>query len=204
MFRNVFHNLILVLPPPAEAFRGYKVFVSDDIGYSGNAKNYKSLENDSPAEQNSTALTLSCWLTDPSGQKVITQCLTCREYFESQNYFKSCPKVAGKIILVKNRANISVESGSLRVQAKLMCCSRHHDVDFLLLHASLAKRSTGEIVFEGTRLLNVKQWRKTRQPKCDCILALERHDRLSPATEDNEDKDEQARCRKRTRENHCC
>ncbi len=66
------------------AWEGSRVYISDSVGYSGNAKRFKKR-----AEKGEKALILDCALLDAKEQPINQACLACRDYFETQKYFKT-------------------------------------------------------------------------------------------------------------------
>jgi hypothetical protein len=76
----------------------------------GNAKRFKRTP-----EKSEKALILECSVINPIDNKPIEEtCLTCKDYFEMQKYFKTNQECVGKMILIKNNSPISIENGQVR------------------------------------------------------------------------------------------
>jgi hypothetical protein len=136
--------------------------------YSGNAKRFKRRP-----EKGERALILECNILDPKDQPVSQTCLACKDYFETQKYFKTNQECIGKIMLVKNNSPISVENGQFKILIKMMCCCVHHSVDYFLFELNLISTLTNNKEYSIKVPLNVKQWRKSNQKKEECVLLLE-------------------------------
>ncbi len=117
---------------------------------------------------------LECFVLDPNTMEPIPEvCTTCRDYFETQQYFKTNQECAGKMVLVKNNAPITVENGQFKINAKVMCCAGHHSVQFFFFKAVLTNATTNRKIYEAKVPIFVKQWRKSNQKKSDIVLLFE-------------------------------
>ena len=124
IYRNLFHTMHCKLPNDGVEWEGCRVYISDLVGYSGNAKRFKK-----KPEKGEKALTLECTVLTSNDQSA-QQCLSCKDYFETQKYYKANPECIGRIVLVKNNAPIRVENGQFKILIKMMCCCVHHTVDY--------------------------------------------------------------------------
>jgi len=169
IFRNLFHTVNCKFSAEVSEWEGCRVYVSDNVGYSGNAKRFK--KKPEPAEK---ALHLDCAVVTSSNQHP-TQCLSCKDYFETQKYYKANPECIGRIVLVKNNAPIRIENAQFKLLIKMMCCCPHHSVDFFTfqLHLYDAQSTDQRLVYASKIPLNVKQWRKSNQKKDDCHIVLD-------------------------------
>eukprot|EP01116_Phalansterium_solitarium_P005990 TRINITY_DN18300_c0_g1_i1.p1 TRINITY_DN18300_c0_g1~~TRINITY_DN18300_c0_g1_i1.p1 ORF type:complete len:372 (+),score=39.47 TRINITY_DN18300_c0_g1_i1:133-1248(+) len=169
LFRNLFHQVTCGISDKLGNFEGWRVYVCDDVGYSGNARRFKK-----HAELGEKALLLTCALLHPDRNEALMQCVGCKDYFENQQYFKSSPHCIGKILLIKNNTVIKVKDGQFSVTMKLMCCCAHHEVRAFRLYLALTDTRTGSLVLSSTTPVYVKQWRKSNQPveRIDVDLAL--------------------------------
>jgi len=168
-YRNLFHTIhgkFGVLDGPN--WEGCRVYISDSVGYSGNAKRFKRRP-----EKGEKALLLECAVLDPKEQPINATCLACKDYFETQKYFKTNQECIGKIMLVKNNAPISVEGGQFKILVKMMCCCVHHSVDYFVFELNLTSTLSNRKLYSAKVSLNVKQWRKSNQKKEECVLLLE-------------------------------
>ncbi len=138
------------------------------MAYSGNAKRFKR-----KPEKGEKALILDCDVRDPKEQPIEQACVACRDYFETQQYFKTNQECLGKLILVKSNAPINVENGQFKIMVKVMCCCVHQSVDYFVFAISLSSTISTRILYTARVSLNVKQWRKSNQAKEECVLLLE-------------------------------
>jgi len=162
LYRNVFHILECRLPTSPDglsSYEGYRVFIDESVGYSGNAKLFKS-----KADTGERALVLSCQVLNPEHRQEV-QCSFCKEYFSSRMYFKTNPHIRGRIVLIKNNQLIKVENGAFSINVKFMCCCKHHFTTNYILSLTLRDNITENIVSSASVLLYVKQWRKSTQKK---------------------------------------
>ena len=139
----------------------------DRVGYSGNAKRFKKRP-----EKGERALLLDCNILDYKGQP-LEQCLACKDYFETQKYFKANPECIGRIVLIKNNSPIRVDNGQFKLQVKMMCCCIHHSLETFLFCLTLTNAETNEPALSCKVSLSVKQWRKSNQRKEECTVMLE-------------------------------
>ena len=109
------------------------------------------------------------------GQKEepIQQCLACKDYFETQKYFKASPECIGRVALIKNSTPIRIENGMFKLTIKLMCCCNHHNLDAFSFCLTLNSSLTEEVALSCRAPLCVKQWRKSNQKKEECIVELQ-------------------------------
>jgi len=168
LYRNLFHTLTCTFNANADLveYEGCRVYVDDNVGYSGNAKRFKK-----KPEGEERALIVNCDVTDQN-EKPISQCLACKDYFENQKYFKASPSSLGKTILVKNNAPIQVENQQFKVLIKMMCCCVHQSADYFLLNISVRDVSNDRLVCSCKIPIYVKQWRKSTQKKEDYSFVL--------------------------------
>jgi len=171
IYRNLFHTLHCKIQSDSAEWEGCRVYISENVGYSGNAKRFKK-----KAEKGEKALVLECFILTSNDQRA-SQCLSCKDYFETQKYYKANPECIGRIVLVKNNSPIRIESGQFKILIKMMCCCVHHTVDFFTFQLNLldgdVDLKTPRIVFSAKIPLNVKQWRKSNQKKDECLMILE-------------------------------
>lgn len=167
MYRNLFHSVECQLPLTDSGvcpWEGVRVFIDDNVGYAGNAKLFKHLP-----DKGERALLLNCKVFDPN-RRELTQCESCREYFDSRLYFKANPHIRGRIVLIKNNNFIVVENGTFRINLKYMCCCKHHGVSSYILSLVLTDNVTGNVVASALYPIYVKQWRKSTQKKQSCTI----------------------------------
>jgi len=168
IFRNLFHTLTCLLNGDETNWEGCRVYVSDSVGYSGNAKRFKKR-----ADGTEKALSLDCVLLGANNQPA-SQCLQCKDYFETQKYFKANPECVGRIVLIKNNTPIQIENGQFKILIKMMCCCAHHNVDFFPFQVNLFDGKDGtHVVYSAVTPINIKQWRKSSQKKDDCSITLD-------------------------------
>jgi len=151
-------------------WEGCRVYINDNVGYSGNAKRFKR-----KPEKGEKALVLECAVLTSNDQSAV-QCLSCKDYFETQKYYKANPDCIGRIVLVKNNSPIRVENGQFKILIKMMCCCVHHTVDFFTFQLNLLNgdaEKTPFVVYSAKIPLSVKQWRKSNQKKEECLIILE-------------------------------
>jgi len=167
LFRNLFHTATCTLQGYLTGCTdGYRVYIEDNVGYSGNATRFKR-----NPDTNEKAFVLSVNLTDPSG-KSVAQCKTCKEYYAHQNYFKASPNALGRLILVKNNAPIRVDKDNFKIQFKIMCACSHHQVDYFNCYLTLRKAGNNMVVYSSSSIIYAKQWRKSKQAKEELNLTL--------------------------------
>jgi len=167
LFRNLFHTATCTLQGYTMGCTdGYRVYIEDDVGYSGNATRFKR-----NPDMNENAFILSVSMTDPNGKNV-AQCKTCKEYYAHQNYFKASPKALGRLILVKNNAPIRVDKDNFKIQFKIMCACSHHQVDYFNCFLTLRKAGNNMVVYSSSSIIYAKQWRKSKQAKEELNLTL--------------------------------
>jgi len=164
IFRNLFH--IINSKIDKEGYEGYRIYVVESLGYSGNAKRFKK-----KPEKGENALYLNCSLSDAEG-KLITQCLACKDYFETQKYFKANPECMGRVALIKNNAPIVIERGEFKLLVKIMCCCAHHTMDAFYFSLTLTDPESGQVVLSCKVPICVKQWRKSNQKKEDANVSF--------------------------------
>jgi hypothetical protein len=167
MYRNLFHSVECQLPLNEDGvcqWDGVRVFIDEHVGYSGNAKLFKQRP-----DSGERALLLSCKVLDPN-RRELSQCDSCREYFDNRLYFKSNPHIKGRILLIKNNNVIVVENGAYWITLKYMCCCKHHGVSSYILYLTLTDNITGNIVASALYPTYVKQWRKSTQKKQSCTI----------------------------------
>eukprot|EP01114_Cavostelium_apophysatum_P019659 TRINITY_DN6399_c0_g1_i1.p1 TRINITY_DN6399_c0_g1~~TRINITY_DN6399_c0_g1_i1.p1 ORF type:complete len:423 (+),score=66.16 TRINITY_DN6399_c0_g1_i1:163-1431(+) len=165
-YRNLFHSMICRFEVENPHYEGCRIYVNDNVGYSGNAKRFKK-----KPDMEEKALYLNAFVYDPT-QRSIFQCLACKDYFENQKYFKASPTCLGKIVLIKNNAPIKVENQQFKILVKMMCCCVHQAVDHFILNLVLSDAQTDKIVYSTKVPIHVKQWRKSTQKKEDCMILL--------------------------------
>jgi hypothetical protein len=109
-YRNLFHVMHGKFAADAATWEGCRVYISDNVGYSGNAKRFKkraeigTFNNQnvmSNVVSGEKALILDCVLLDPKEQPITQACLACRDYFETQKYFKTNQEWYTKKFIVK-------------------------------------------------------------------------------------------------------
>jgi len=166
IYRNLFHTVVCKFLNDSPQYEGCRVYVDDSVGYSGNAKRFKKRP-----DEREKALLLTCNVLDPQ-DKLLTQCLACKDYFENQKYFKANPECIGKVVLIKNNTPIKVENQHFKIMMKMMCCCVHQSVEYFVLVVNLADATTNEQVHTSKVSLTVKQWRKSSQKKEDCTVVL--------------------------------
>jgi len=170
IYRNLFHTMHCKFKTDNGEWEGCRIYINDNVGYSGNAKRFKK-----KPEKGEKALLLECAVLTSNDQPA-TQCLSCRDYFETQKYYKANPDCIGRIVLVKNNAPIRVENGQFKILIKMMCCCVHHTVDYFTFQLNLLDGDvdkTPQVVFSAKIPLSVKQWRKSNQKKEECLTILE-------------------------------
>jgi len=159
-YRNLFHTIHGKFLHDGSNWEGCRVYIHDSVGYSGNAKRFKRRP-----EKGEKALILECNILDPKEQTLSQTCLACRDYFETQKYFKTNQECIGKMMLVKNNSPISVENGQFKILVKMMCCCIHHAVEYFVFELNLTSTITNRKLYTAKVPLNVKQWRKSNQKK---------------------------------------
>jgi hypothetical protein len=167
MYRNLFHSVECQLPLTDSGvcpWEGVRVFIDSSVGYAGNAKLFKHLP-----DKGERALILNCKVFDPN-RRELTQCDSCREYFDTRSYFKANPHIRGRIVLIKNNNFIVVEHGTFCVNLKYMCCCKHHGVSSYILSLVVTDNLTGNTVASALYPIYVKQWRKSTQKKQSCTI----------------------------------
>jgi len=167
MYRNLFHKLECFLPVSNDGvceLEKYRIFIDDEVGYSGNAKIFKKRP-----DEGERALTLACQVLAPD-QVVLGQCSSCKEYFENRMYFKANPHIRGRMVLIKNNNLIKVENGGFKVNIKYMCCCKHHSVSHYILELTLIDNVSKGVALSASLPIYVKQWRKSTQKKLGCIV----------------------------------
>jgi len=170
IYRNLFHTMHCKFQNDTGEWEGCRVYINDNVGYSGNAKRFKK-----KPEKGEKALLLECAILTSNDQPA-AQCLSCRDYFETQKYYKANPDCIGRIVLVKNNSPIRVENGQFKILIKMMCCCVHHTVDFFTFQLNLLDGDVDKaprVVFSAKIPLSVKQWRKSNQKKEECVMILE-------------------------------
>jgi len=120
-YRNLFHTIHGKFLNDGLVWERCRVYIHDEVGYSGNAKRFKKRP-----EKGEKALILECNVLDPKEKPISQSCVACRDYFETQKYFKTNQECSGKIMLVKNNSPISVENGKFKILIKMMCCCVHY------------------------------------------------------------------------------
>jgi len=166
-YRNLFHTIHGKFLNDGLVWERCRVYIHDEVGYSGNAKRFKKRP-----EKGEKALILECNVLDPKEKPISQSCVACRDYFETQKYFKTNQECSGKIMLVKNNSPISVENGKFKILIKMMCCCVHYSVDYFFFEIKLQSTQTDQKYVSKVRL-NVKQWRKSNQKKDECLMILE-------------------------------
>jgi hypothetical protein len=171
IYRNLFHTMHCKFQPDTGEWEGCRIYINDGVGYSGNAKRFKR-----KPDKGEKALVLDS-VVYTSNDQPAQQCLSCRDYFETQKYYKANPDCIGRIVLVKNNAPIRVEGGQFKILIKMMCCCVHHTVDFFTFQLNMldgdSDQKNPRVVFSAKVPLSVKQWRKSNQKKEECVMILE-------------------------------
>lgn len=80
IYRNLFHTMHCKLSD--DSWEGCRIYINDNVGYSGNAKRFKR-----KPEKGEKALLLECNVLTSTDQ-IAQQCLSCKDYFETQKYYK--------------------------------------------------------------------------------------------------------------------
>lgn len=140
-YRNCYEMLRMKVP--GAGFEGYRVYVHQKLGYSGNAKRFKQ-----GPDANEKAFILEGEILNQNMEPII-QCQACEEYFRD---------AARRILLIKNNVPIHVRNGEFQLQLKLMCCSSHHNTPFYF-HFSLFDHVTKRTAMNSIFAVNVKQWK---------------------------------------------
>lgn len=140
-YRNCYEMLRMKVP--GSNYEGYRVYVHNKLGYSGNAKRFKQ-----GPDAGEKAFVLEGEILNQNMEPII-QCQACEEYFRD---------ASRRILLIKNNVPIHVRSGEFQLQLKLMCCSSHHNTPFYF-HFSLYDHVNKRVAMNSIFAVNVKQWK---------------------------------------------
>eukprot|EP01132_Coremiostelium_polycephalum_P010074 gene10074-12349_t len=160
LFRNFYHQIEFYIPDGhyQRKYQNSRIYISDSIGYSGNAKKFINTP-----QNNEVALILEGQVLDIDFNP-LPQCVSCKEYFQSRFYFATNPQCKEKLVLVKSNIACYVQNGSFPFQIKIMCCSKHHNNNSLVLHLWLRDAQTKEIVMSSVLSSFIKQWKRSKTP----------------------------------------
>jgi hypothetical protein len=140
-YRNCYEMLRMKVP--GTGFEGYRVYVHNKLGYSGNAKRFKQ-----GPDAGERAFILEGEILNQNMEPII-QCQACEEYFRD---------ASRRILLIKNNVPIHIRNGEFQLQLKLMCCSSHHNTPFYF-HFSLYDHVSKRTAMNSIFAVNVKQWK---------------------------------------------
>ncbi|EGC34931.1 hypothetical protein DICPUDRAFT_94676 [Dictyostelium purpureum] len=138
-------------------YQGSRIYIADSIGYSGNAKKFIN----SPQSLDEVALILEGQVLDIDFNP-LPQCTCCKDYFQSRFYFATNPQCKEKLVLVKSNVTCYVQNGLFPFQIKIMCCSKHHNNNSLVLHLWLRDAQTKQIVMSSVLSSYIKQWKRSK------------------------------------------
>ncbi|EFA86215.1 hypothetical protein PPL_00777 [Heterostelium album PN500] len=160
LFRNFYHNIEFFIPDleMQRKYHNQRVYISDVVGYSGNAKKFINTP-----QPNEVALFLEAQVLDTEFNP-LPQCTFCKEYFQSRFYFANNPQCKEKLVLVKSNVACFIKNGMFSVQIKIMCCSKHHNNNSLVIHLWLRDAHTNEIVMSSVLSSFIKQWKRSKTP----------------------------------------
>ncbi|KYQ94356.1 hypothetical protein DLAC_04653 [Tieghemostelium lacteum] len=158
LFRNFYHQIEFYIPDLnlQRKYQNTRIYISDNIGYSGNAKKFINIP-----QSNELALILEGQLLDIDFNP-LPQCISCKEYFQSRFYFATNPQCKEKLVLVKSNVTTYVQNGSFPFHIKIMCCSKHHNNNSLVLHLWLRDSQSNEIVMSSVLSSFIKQWKRSK------------------------------------------
>ncbi|GAM29204.1 hypothetical protein SAMD00019534_123800 [Acytostelium subglobosum LB1] len=158
-YRNFYHNIEFLLHEPMiqAKYEGCRVYISDQVGYGGNAKKFCN----NPSTSDETALLLEAQVLDHQFNP-LPQCSCCKDYFQSRFYFANNPQCKDRLVLIKSNVSCLVKEGSLVAQIKVMCCSKHHNNNHLVIHLWLRDYQTNEVIMSSVLSSFVKQWKRSK------------------------------------------
>ncbi|KAF2071793.1 hypothetical protein CYY_006900 [Polysphondylium violaceum] len=159
LYRNFYHQIEFYIPDfnNQAKYQNARIYISDTIGYSGNAKKFVN----TPQSLDEVALLLEGQILDIEF-KPLSHCDSCKDYFQSRFYFANNPQCKEKLILVKSNVTCFVLNGSFSFQIKVMCCSKHHNNNSLLIHLWLRDVQSKEIVMSSVLSSYIKQWKRSK------------------------------------------
>ncbi|GAM26583.1 hypothetical protein SAMD00019534_097580, partial [Acytostelium subglobosum LB1] len=160
MFRNFYHNIEFYVADPEVQLRyqNMRIYIADTVGYSGNAKKFIN-----KPQINETALCLDAQVLDCQFNP-LGQCPFCKEYFQSRFYFANNPQCKEKLVLVKSNVTTYLKNGYFSAQIKIMCCSKHHSNNNLVVHLWLRDCQTNEVICSAAMSSFIKQWKRSKSP----------------------------------------